>query len=120
MSVIDNKKSNKCFNNAVCTINSNVFINIKAFNNIFGGQLTSSLPGVRHVALLNNQRYCYIIYQTGLIVLTNLFYLDDMPLVYNFFVNLFILMLYCNVAHFKKFGCDNYPIYVSSQMRIQL
>ena len=100
-------RSNSCLKNILCTVKTNLYIDIEAFNNLLGGQLTSSLPGVRYINLINDERYAIIIYDSGKIVLTNLFYINDLKSVTKFFYTFFLLLLYLKCAHFKKFGKNN-------------
>ena len=81
-----------CFKNAVCTITTNLKIDIKLFTNVFGGQLTDKLPANRLVIKIGNQRYTIITYASGKIILTNYFYLVNNSAVYVLFVNLIQLL----------------------------
>ena len=109
MSSIENNffKRNTFFKNAIALIKTNIFINTVSFNNVFGGQLTSTLPGVRFITCINGHRYCFIIFESGSIVITNLFYINEMESIYNYFINLLTLTLYLNMSHFHKFSKNN-------------
>ena len=93
-----NFKELVCFKNAICTISSNTIINLTLFNNYYGGQLTNTLPGKRLIKTINGERYSFIIYGTGKIVLTNLYYMNDMNSVYNYFNNLILSCIKYKIA----------------------
>jgi len=97
-----NFKELVCFKNAICTISTNIEIDINKFNNYFGGQLTTSLPGIRVVISINGERYSYIIYGSGKIVLTNLYYINDMSSIYNYFNQLFLTCIKMKIGTIKK------------------
>jgi hypothetical protein len=104
-------KHSTCLGNSNFTVKSNLFINLKCFNKLVHGKLTKSLPGVRFTVNINNQRYTLIIFSTGKINVTNMFYLNDMQHVYIFIINLYLFLLYINIAHFNKFGHKNIAFY---------
>lgn len=91
-----------CFKNAVCTITTNLNIDIKLFTNVFGGQLTDKLPANRLVIKIGNQRYTIITYASGKIILTNFFYLVNNAAVYALFVNLIELLYALGIGSLKK------------------
>lgn len=68
-----------CLQNVVCTVTCNFGIDLKKFNDIYGGQYTDKLPAVRkHCYIFNRHtnrkylRYGYIVYSTGMLVITNI------------------------------------------------
>lgn len=95
---MDNVFRASCFKNAVCTITTNLKININHFTNLIGGQLTSTLPGNRLVLVINGQRYSVICYNTGRFVLTNLFFFNRLKDIYDFFINFCLLLLKRGIA----------------------
>ena len=104
-------KHNTCLDNSILTINSNLYIDMKKLNNIIGGQFSKSLSGVRFMTYINNQRYSMIIFSSGKINITNLFYISEMQHIYNYIISMYIFMLYTNVAYFRKFGPENEAYY---------
>jgi hypothetical protein len=99
-------KKTTCLDNIVCLIDTNLNINIKKLNNLIGGQLSSSLPAIRYVINIDGYRYVILIYSTGKIILTNLFFLNDMLPIYKYFYDFTIFLLYINVASFKTLNQD--------------
>lgn len=95
---MDNVFRASCFKNAVCTITTNLKININHFTNLIGGQLTSTLPGNRLVLVINGQRYSVICYNTGRFVLTNLFFFNRLKDIYDFFINFCLLLIKRGIA----------------------
>ena len=85
--------------NIVGTISCGFRIDLKLFNNIYGGQNTHNLPAVRkhcyiHSSVASNildQRYGYIVYSTGMIVVTNM--LSNHSSVFKYFLTLIISMV---------------------------
>lgn len=98
---LDNSFRSSCFKNAVCTITTNLKININHFTNIIGGQLTSTLPGNRMVLVINGQRYSVIFYETGRFVLTNLFFFNRLKDIYDFFINFCLMLIKRGIATLK-------------------
>jgi hypothetical protein len=102
-------KKTTFLDNIVCMIKSSLIIDLKKLNNLIRGQLSCSLPAVRHVIKIDGHRYVILIYNSGSIVLTNLFFLNDMQPIYNYFLNFCVFLLYMNVASLNKtVDLDNY------------
>lgn len=95
----ENYQTMCCIKNIICNIKTNLNINLTKFTNFFGGQLTHKLPGNRLVVKINNQRYAFITYKTGFIILTNLFFLNDIEVLLDYFNSLFILCLKYGIAN---------------------
>jgi hypothetical protein len=95
-------KKTTFLDNIVCMIKTGLIIDLKKFNNLIGGQLSCSLPAVRYVINIDGHRYVILIYNTGYIVLTNLFFLNDLQPIYNYFYNFCVFLLYINVASLNK------------------
>jgi TATA-box binding protein (TBP) (component of TFIID and TFIIIB) len=93
-------KKKTFFKNAICTIKCNIYFNLQELNNIIGGQLSSTLPGVRLVKIIDGNRYVFIIYKSGTIVLTNIFFLNNIHPLINFLSDMFIFCIYKNIAKF--------------------
>lgn len=97
-----------CFKNAVCTITTNLRINMNLFVNRVGGQLTSSLPGNRLILVLGGHRYSVICCQTGKFVLTNLFFFNRLKDLYDYFVNFCLMLVTSGVASVDAEAVDGY------------
>lgn len=95
-------RTKSCFKNAVCSITSNLFIDLHLYTNKMGGQFTSTLAGNRTVCLINGQRHSFTTYSTGKIILTNLFFLNDLSSVYSFFLSLFVTLIKEGIAHLES------------------
>lgn len=103
---IDELFRESCFKNAVCTITTNLNINIVHFTNILRGQLTSILPGNRLVIPINGQRYSIICYASGKFVLTNLFFFNRLKDIYDFFINFSLLLVSHGIARLVPVDID--------------
>lgn len=86
------------FKNSICKIKTNLRIDLAKFTRYFGGQLTPSLPANRNVFHLNNNRYVILIYRTGNIMLTNLYYFDQIEIIFDFVNSMLIYCVMNNVA----------------------
>lgn len=93
-------KKKTFFKNAICTIKCNLYFDLIELNNTIGGQLSSTLPGVRLVRIIEGNRYVFIIYKSGTIVLTNIFFLNNIQPLINFLSDMFIFCVYKNIAKF--------------------
>lgn len=94
-------RNQSCFKNAVGSISvDDLFIDLIAYTKKMGGQFTSTLAGNRTGCLINGYRHSFTIYSTGKIILTNLFFLNDLNSVYSFFLSLFVTLLKEGIAHF--------------------
>jgi hypothetical protein len=91
-------KTYSILKNSVCTVTTNLKIDLIKFTNIFGGKFTPSLSGNRYVCMINNYRYSIIVFDTGVFLLTNLFFLSNLSEVYDFFVNLSLHLLKTSCA----------------------
>lgn len=98
-------KKNSCIKNAVCKIRTNLSINLVLFTNFFGGQCTSKIPCNRLVRLINKERYTILTYSTGNLLLTNLFYFNDLTLVFNYFNSFLLLCLKKGIAKTNDGSC---------------
>ena len=90
--------TNGFLQNIVGTISCGFRIDLKLFNNIYGGQNTHNLPAVRKHCYIHSvdsnlldQRYGYIVYSTGMIVVTNM--LSNHSSVFKYFLTLIISMV---------------------------
>lgn len=92
-------KALSCFKNAVGSFVSNCFIDMIAYTKEMGGQFTSTLAGNRTGCLINGHRHSFTIYSTGKIILTNLFFLNDLASLYSFFMSLFVTLIKKGIAH---------------------
>ena len=103
---MDNVFRASCFKNAVCTITTNLHIDIKHFTNLIGGQLTSTLPGNRLVLVISGQRYSVICYESGKFVLTNLFFFNRLKDIYDYFINFCLLLIKRGIATLNPLDDD--------------
>ena len=103
-------RNNTLLKNAICTIKTNLKIDLDRLNNVCGGQLSTSLPGVRLVKLIDGQRYVFIIYKSGTIVLTNIFYINNLKPLIMFLQHFFFFLIAKSViilpAAVKEIGDD--------------
>lgn len=118
---IDEMFRESCFKNAVCTITTNLNINIVHFTNILRGQLTSILPGNRLVISINGQRYSIICYASGKFVLTNLFFFNRLKDIYDFFINFALLLVANGIAKLTPIysGEDDEAAAIKNQLSIK-
>jgi hypothetical protein len=94
--------------NVVCTVTCGFEISLNDFNNLYGGQFTDNLPAVRkHCYIFNPKtgrkdlRYGYIVYSTGMIVITNI--IDGNHLaVFKYFASLILSMIKNGVTTVKS------------------
>ena len=92
-----------CFKNAVGSIVvEDFFIDLVAYTKKMGGQFTSTLAGNRTGCLINGYRHSFTIYSTGKVILTNLFFLNDLASVYVFFLSLFVTLMKEKIAHLNS------------------
>lgn len=92
-------KKRSCFKNAVASITTNLFIDLIAYTSKMGGQFTSTLAGNRTGCLIGGQRHSFTIFSTGNIIITNLFFLNELDAIYSFFVSLLVTLVKEEIAH---------------------
>ena len=103
---------NHFLKNVVCTVKSNLHIYITKFVKVFGGQYTISLPAVRchcdiyDPTLCKWERYGYIIYSTGMVVITNVILTKNMYHVYEYFNSLLLATIRFGVSVVKHIEMD--------------
>ena len=117
--------------NIVGTISCGFRIDLKLFNNIYGGQNTHNLPAVRKHCYIHSvdanlldQRYGYIVYSTGMIVVTNM--LSNHSSVFKYFLTLIISMVVRGVGAAPlpgsglcvKFLMENFSFSISEKIFI--
>ena len=95
-----------CLKNAVATIITNLKFNLLPLFCFSGGLLTGSLPGVRMVTTIFDGQYSYIVYSSGKIIVSNLFFFNNMNNVYDFFVNLCLVFLKSKIASLPSEDID--------------
>lgn len=100
--IADENSHNSCFKNAICNIKTNLNFDLTKFTNLFAGQKTSSLPASRITVLINEKRYTYLVYKTGTIMLTNLFFTNEINKIFNYFINLLIYCVCLGIAEVQS------------------
>lgn len=100
--ILDAYCRDSCLKNIVCTITTNLDINVDLFTWRFGGVLTNSLAGNRCTLMINNHRYVILCFSTGKILLTNMFFLNRIKEYLDFFVNFILLLIKRGVATIRS------------------
>lgn len=95
-------KRRSCFKNAVVSITTNLFINLVAYTAQMGGQFTSTVSGNRTGCLIDGERHSFTIFSTGNIILTNLFFLNDLQSIYSYFLSLLVTLVKKGIAHINE------------------
>jgi hypothetical protein len=98
---LEEYRSTTLFKNAILKITTNIEFDLDKIVNLFSGQITRKIPSARVYINISCFNHSILVYKSGIIVVTNVYFFNNLATLYDFFNSFFFFVLVTGICSLK-------------------